>query len=98
MKKTGQKLLRLFAIAILFMVMALLVLAITVIALSHEAIGLALENIPRTLWDAILSFPIDWLIAGAVGAGMAFIACAIVWHIANTPKKSKKAKNDNNPA
>lgn len=89
MKKFRRQLLRGVAIALIFAVIALIVLLITLIAINHQAIGAALGSIPGAIWDAILNFPPDWLISGAVGASLAFIACAIFWHLANKPAKGE---------
>lgn len=68
------------AIAVIFVVLVLIVLVITLIAINYETIANTLGNIPGAIWDAIVTFPKDWLIAGAIGAALAFIACAIFWH------------------
>lgn len=72
-------------ICIIFVLLALVVLTVTLIVLNHEAIGAALESIPGAILGAIANFPFDWLISGAVGAALAFISCAIVWHLVNKP-------------
>lgn len=83
MKKIKQRLLRGVAIAVIFTVMALIVLAVAIIAINYEAIGKTLGSIPGIIKGAFMNFPLDWLVAGAVGATLAFISCAIFWHLIN---------------
>lgn len=78
MKK--RTILRFVGIAVIFVVLLIIALAIILIALNLKSVGATLGMIPGISWDTIKRFPIDWLISGAVGAALAFAACAIFWH------------------
>lgn len=84
MKK--KTLLRLLGIAVIFVALILIVLAIILIVLNIKSVGATLGMIPGIAWNTIKKFPVDWLIAGAVGAALAFAACAIFWHLIQTRK------------
>ena len=79
-------------IAVIFLLLALVVLVIALIALNYQAIGAALGSIPGIILGAIANFPLDWLIAGAVGATLAFVSCAIFWHLVNRPSNHDDGK------
>ncbi len=89
MKKFKRQLMRGLAIAIIFAAFALVVLLITLIIINHQAIGSALGSLPGAILKAIISFPKDWLIAGGIGATLAFLACAIFWYWINKPPKNQ---------
>lgn len=72
-------------IGLIFAFLAFVVLLIVLIVLNAKVIGVALGSIPGAILGAIANFPPDWLIAGAIGAALAFASCAIFWHLANKP-------------
>lgn len=90
-KKWQRHIIQGVLIGIIFAVITLIVLVIVLIILNHKAIGTALGSIPGAILGAIVTFPPDWLISGAVGAALAFAACAIFWHWLDKPVK----KHDN---
>ena len=80
LRRAQIKTLRLVAILVIFAFLVALVLLTTLVILNHVAIGKVLGSIP----GAIAHFPIDWLIAGSIGAVIGFLTCGIFYRILNS--------------